>query len=78
MQIAGAMHHGLQGMQTGITGVERNAADIASAERMNDTATTELHQPLVEQRQNLHQVGASANVIKAADAVLGTVIDMMA
>lgn len=78
MQISGAAQYGMLGIQRGMTGMERNAADIASADRLNGTATTDVSQPLVEQRENLRQVEASAKVVQAGDAMVGSLIDIMA
>jgi len=78
MQISGAAQYGMLGIQRGMAGMERNAADIASADRLNGAAATDVSRPLVEQRENLRQVEASAKVVQAGDAMVGSLIDIMA
>lgn len=78
MQISGVTQYGMLGIERGMAAMERNAADIASADRFNGAPSTEVSQPLVEQRENLRQVEASAKVVQTGDAMVGSLIDIMA
>lgn len=66
---------GVKGVQTGIAGANDAAGKIArlGTEQGGDVAT-----PVVELKQNELQVKASAAVIKSADEMLGTLIDIKA
>jgi flagellar hook protein FlgE len=67
----------VQGIQRGLDGMRRNAADIASAEQLNQAgAETDLASDLVNLEQNKVQVQANAKVVSAMDEVLGTIIDI--
>lgn len=70
---------GLHGVQTGITHANQAARDIVSATTEEHPATTvNLTDAIVELKVSEHQVKASAAVIKTADEVLGTLIDIKA
>lgn len=68
---------GLGGTNSGIERVAKAANDIAHAS-VHDSSRlpSELSDALVELKQGKHQVAASAAVIKTADEVLGTLIDI--
>ncbi|GAB1393251.1 hypothetical protein MASR1M60_14140 [Rhodocyclaceae bacterium] len=72
MTISTAISNGLAGVQTGMNRVAIAGSRIA----MNVTDTSALATNVVEQMQGQHQVGMSANVIKAADEMLGSIIDV--
>ncbi|EGV30330.1 hypothetical protein ThidrDRAFT_2804 [Thiorhodococcus drewsii AZ1] len=78
MMISSALQSGLAGMSAGMNGMSRGAAEIASSQQMNGTASRDVAEPLVEQTQSVRQVEASAKVVAASDEVLGTLIDVMA
>jgi hypothetical protein len=66
-------------IQRGLDGIRRNAAEIASADQLNNAGQeTDLASSLVDMQQNKVQVQASAEVVSALDEVLGTIIDTRA
>lgn len=75
MSIGSSLLSGLQGIQAGF-----NRADVASAQiasfGVEDNAR--LTQNLIDLKRSEHQVKASANVVKTADSMLGTLIDIKA
>jgi len=67
------------GIQRGLDGMRKDAADIASADQLNNAGQeTSLVESLVSLKQNQIQVQASAKVVSALDEVIGTVIDTIA
>lgn len=67
---------GIQGVQTGMANANEAAGKIArlgTTEQDGDFVT-----PIVELKQSELQVKASAAVIKSADEMLGTLIDIKA
>ncbi len=74
MTITSALSNGLQGIQAGIQRVNLAGGRIASP-----TVDPEVFAAsAVEQMSGRHQVGISAQVVKAADQMLGTLIDLKA
>lgn len=72
--INSVMSAGIQGVQTGQRNMANAADQIAKAN--NVESTTDLAMPLVELEQSKLQTQASAKVIAAADATLGSLIDI--
>jgi len=76
-----ALNAGLQGIQTGLNNLRNDANDIAQAGNPNPAAAgdaprrPELAESLVNLKVDTRQVEASAEVVKAADEVLGTLLD---
>ena len=69
----------VQGIQRGLDGMRKNAAEIASADQLNHAGQeTDLAGALVNMQQNKVQVQASAKVISTMDEVIGTLIDTRA
>lgn len=75
----------LLGIQRGMDGLRENAAEIASADRLNRPSAGEpasgvrdLAEPLVESRQNARQVEASAKVLEAENRAIGSLLDVKA
>ena len=72
----------LLGIQRGMDGLRENAAEIASADRLNGPApgqssdpVRDLAEPLVESRQNARQVEASAKVLEAENQAIGSLLE---
>ncbi len=66
----------IQGIQRGLDGMRKNAAEIASTEQLNQSGqNTDLESSLVGLKQNQVQVQASAKVVSALDEVLGSIIN---
>ncbi len=79
MGVLSIQNSALQGIQRGLDGMRQNAADIASADQLNNAGKeTDLETSMVEMNQNKFQVQASAKVISALDEVIGTLIDTRA
>lgn len=66
----------IQGIQRGLDGIRKNAAEIASSDQLNQAGqNTSLESSLVGLKQNEVQVQASAKVVSALDQVLGSIIN---
>lgn len=69
----------VQGIQRGLDGMRKNAAEIASADQLNQAGQeTDLAGALVNLQQNKVQVQASAKVVSTLDEVIGSLIDTRA
>lgn len=78
---------GLQGVLTGVEGAQQAAQDIVTATTIggstvdgteNPAAIVELTEAIVDLKVSEQQVQASAAVIKSADEMLGTLVDIKA
>lgn len=82
--IESALAAGLQGVQTGIANANQAARDIANAatarpgEQQGKDVNATITQAAVELKVSENQVKASAAVVRTADEVLGTLIDIKA
>ncbi|MGD2119308.1 MAG: hypothetical protein PVG66_13185 [Chromatiales bacterium] len=69
----------LAGLQRSREGMSRNAAEIASAKQLSGKASQkDLARSLVELNQHKRVGIANAKVLKTADEVLGSLIDVTA
>lgn len=73
MKITSAFSSALQGIRRGLEGLDRNAAQIASAEQMRGESSPA--QPLVESKVNRLQVEASAKALRTVDEAIGSLFD---
>jgi flagellar hook protein FlgE len=73
-----ALQSAVTGIMRGVNGLRNDAATVASANSLNSSDGTDLAMPLVDAIGNRQQVEASAKLIKAADAMLGSLIDIRA
>ncbi len=78
MQISSALGNALYGIQKGLTGMDKNAAKIASAESFNSQNPADIAQPLVDMQNNRLQVEVSAKIMKTVDTTIGSLIDVVA
>jgi len=78
MQISSALGNALHGIQKGLTGMDKNAAKIASAEAFNSQNPADVAQPLVDMQDNRLQVEASTKALKTVDTTIGSLIDVVA
>jgi len=79
MGVLSVQNEAVQGIQRGLDGLRKNAAEIASADQLNKAGgNTDLVGSLVELQQNKTQVQASAKVVSAIDSVIGTIVDIRA
>ncbi|MBK8970293.1 MAG: flagellar biosynthesis protein FlgE [Hahellaceae bacterium] len=81
--ISGALQSGLGGIQEGMRRMEKAAGEIARAAQPTNAENPEqksgdLAEPLVELKLYENNVKASAKVVKTADEVLGTLLDIKA
>ncbi len=65
----------IQGIQKGLQGMRRVASEIASTQQTTQANPTDLSRAMVEMKQHATQTKASTKVLKAADDLLGTLID---
>jgi hypothetical protein len=76
MEIKSALAYGVTGIQKGMNGLARNAAEIASEKTM--TGEQSVIEPLVYSKLNRLQVEASVKVVSTIDEMLGTLLDRRA
>lgn len=75
---------GLIGIQKGMQGMQKAAGEIASAKHFNlqnpeeSASGKTLVESIVEMKASSHQVQASAKVVKAADEMIGSILDVLA
>ena len=74
MTITSALSTGLQGIQAGMQRVNIAGSRIATSTVDPEVFATSA----VDQMSGRHQVGMSAQVVKTADQMLGTLIDLKA
>jgi hypothetical protein len=74
MTITTTLSMGLQGIQAGVQRVNIAGGRIAAQAPDPETLATNA----VEQMSDRHQVSLSAQVVKTADQLLGTLIDLKA
>ncbi len=73
MNISNLFGNALLGIQRGMRGLDRNAAQIASAKELNGEASPT--EPLIDSKVNRLQVEASAKVMKTIDEAVGSLFD---
>ena len=78
MNIGFPLDSALQGMQKGMRDVEESAATIASAEQAHAAGSEGLTRALVDLHVAKNNFEASAQVVRATDEMLGTIIDTLA
>lgn len=80
MEIKSAFANGLLGVQRGMRGLDRNAAEIArvSATAPEQRQGADYAEALVDSKLNRTQVEASATVIRRVDETLGSLLDELA
>lgn len=71
-----AFQSGLNGIQSGLQSLNRNAAKIASADAIQSGA--DITEPLINLIRDEQQVKASAKVIEASNNLIGTILDIKA
>jgi len=78
MKIDGTLSHAITGIQRGLADARQHADEIASADQLRGTGPDSLARPLVGLIQDRLQVSASAEVLKAADDMIGSLFDAKA
>jgi len=76
--IGSVLQTGINGIQRGVRSANEAASDIAKIgiEPDNDNATTDIADAAVNLKQSEIQVKASAKVVKAADEMIGSILDI--
>ncbi|PHS67605.1 MAG: hypothetical protein COB23_10205 [Methylophaga sp.] len=69
-----AFQSGLSGIQSGIQSLNKNAAKIASADALQSGAG--ITEALINLNSDKLQVQASAKVIEASNAAIGSILDI--
>lgn len=77
MSIGSVLNTGIQGVQTGMRGMEQSAQNIVKAGTSENTAG-DVIEPIMDLKLYENTVEASTKVIKTADEVMGTLLDTMA
>jgi len=72
------MSNALQGIQKGLAGVDKNAAQIASADNFKSDNPASSAQALVELQNNRMQVEVSAKAMKSVNEAIGSLLDVVA
>ncbi len=78
MDINSAMSTAVTGIKRGMRSVETQAANIASAKTFSHPPEKDVTEPLVYMIEGKNQVEASAKVVRTADEMLGSVLDIKA
>jgi hypothetical protein len=76
--ISSVSQSGLTGIQAGMESLRQSASEIASARREDGSSLRDVAKPLVDQKEGLLQVQASAKVLSASDEAIGRLIDEFA
>ena len=71
-----SFNNGIQGIRTGLEGMQKTASQIASTEAMRSEGPYELAKSLIDLKVYTYQVDASAQVVKATDQVIGTLLNI--
>lgn len=77
MSIGSVLSTGIQGVQTGMRGMEQSAQNIVKAGTSENTAG-DVIEPIMDLKLYENTVEASTKVIKTADEMMGTLLDTMA
>lgn len=77
MEVANSFNAGMRGLHYAQEGLQRNAETIARASAQA-RATEDVNAALVESLSFSRQAEASVRVVKAADEVLGSLVDIRA
>jgi len=72
------MSNALQGIQKGLAGVDKNAAQIAGADNFKSDNPASSAQALVELQNNRMQVEVSAKAMKSVNEAIGSLLDVVA
>jgi hypothetical protein len=75
MKIDGALSQAISGIQRGFASARQHAGEITSADSLGAASPDSLAGPLVGLIQDRLQVSASAEVLKAADDMIGSLFD---
>ncbi len=77
MSVNSILQSGIQGVQTATQGVERAAKDIVRSGADGAAGQNKVVESIVDLQLYERSVQASAQIVKTADEVLGTILDTM-
>ncbi|MFV1873387.1 MAG: flagellar biosynthesis protein FlgE [Oleiphilus sp.] len=77
MNVNSILQTGIQGVQSATQGVERAAKDIVRSGADGAAGQNSVVEPIVDLKLYERSVQASAQVVKTADEVLGSILDTM-
>ena len=77
MSVNSILQSGIQGVQTATQGVERAAKDIVRSGADGAAGQSAVVESIVDLQLYERSVQASAQIVKTADEVLGTILDTM-
>lgn len=78
ISINSGINSSLQGIQRGMQGLSKNAAQIASKDFMENQGAEGLATVAVEMLENRNQVEASAKALQIIQETIGTILDIKA
>ncbi|MCK5092185.1 MAG: hypothetical protein KAR30_06620 [Gammaproteobacteria bacterium] len=78
ISINSGINSSLQGIQRGMQGLSKNAAQIASKDFMGNQGVEGLAKVTVEMMENKNQVEASAKALQIIQETIGTILDIKA
>lgn len=78
MSSISGVNSAMQGIYRGLEGMNRNAAEIASADQMESDSPVDLTTSMVELNQNALQVKASASALEIIEDTIGSILDIRA
>ena len=78
MSSVGSLQSAIVGMNNGLSGADKNAATLASKDVLSSAKLGDTTKPLVALKVNEQQVKASAEVVKAVDLAMGSLLDVTA
>ena len=70
--------NGLNGIRTGLDGIQKTASQIASKDAMRAEGPHALAESVIDLKVYTYQVDASAQVVKATDLMLGALLNIKA
>ena len=73
-----ALNSAILGIQRGMSGVQKSAAKIASADQFTTGNPADIVAPMIELKASALQVKASAKAVKIIDETIGSIIDTRA
>jgi len=71
-----ALQNSLVGIQRGMQGAKKNAAEIASASQFNASSPKDLAESMVDLKMNTLQVKASAKALEITSDAIGSIINI--
>ncbi|MFT6030066.1 MAG: flagellar basal body rod protein FlgG [Oleiphilaceae bacterium] len=77
MSVNSILQSGVQGVQSATQGVERVAKDIVRSGTDSVAGQSNVVESMVDLQLYERSVQASSQIVKTADEVLGTILDMM-